>query len=136
MAGRPRQVKVILQGATVASQEGHLRLPDQFYQGLHFGVSAWDSWGDKLTEEENGRRNDALREILEGLSPKPTDIYPATFEGREEGFAVAFLAGALARQEMRPSARERSDPVWSAAEEAVLAAARRFQQAGCEIIRN
>ncbi|CAM9239896.1 unnamed protein product, partial [Scytosiphon promiscuus] len=126
--GQPHQLKVILQGATIAPKEGHLRLPDQFYQGVHFGVSAWDSWGEQLADEENSRRNDALRETLEGLSPKPTAVYPATFEGTVEGFVVAFLAGALSRQKTHPSARERSDPVWAEAEGGILAAARRFQQ--------
>lgn len=46
--GQPHQLEVILQGATVARKEGHLRLPDQFYQGLHFGVSAWDLWGEQV----------------------------------------------------------------------------------------
>ncbi len=40
---------VILQGGTAASKEGHLRLPGQFYQGLHFGISAWNTWGEKVS---------------------------------------------------------------------------------------
>lgn len=46
-AGRGQR-SVILQGGTTASKEGHLRLPDEFYQGLHFGVSAWNIWGEKV----------------------------------------------------------------------------------------
>ncbi|CAM9737427.1 unnamed protein product [Ectocarpus sp. 12 AP-2014] len=118
---------VVLQGATAAPKEGHLRLPDQFYQGVHFGVSAWDIWGEKLTDAENRRRNGALRQMLEGQDPQPTGIYPTMFEGGVEGFTVAFLAGSLGRQEMR-SVRERSDPAWAEAETSVLAAARHFQQ--------
>lgn len=46
-AGRGQR-SVILQGGTTASKEGHLRLPDEFYQGLHYGVSAWDIWGEQV----------------------------------------------------------------------------------------
>lgn len=41
---------VILQGAAAAGKEGHLRLPEQFYQGVHLGLSAWDEWGEKARE--------------------------------------------------------------------------------------
>lgn len=47
--GRGVQRAIILQGGTAAPKEGHIRLPDQFYQGLHFGLSAWDEWGEKVS---------------------------------------------------------------------------------------
>eukprot|EP00903_Cladosiphon_okamuranus_P014096 g13102.t1 len=110
---------IVLQGATAAPKEGHMRLPDQFYQGLHFGLAAWDEWGEKLDDEENRRRSDELRESLGGLNPQPSAIYPTTFEGDVEGFTVAFSAVSLGKQAKR-SVRERSDPVWAEAEGAVL----------------
>lgn len=50
-----------------------------------------------------------------------------TFEGGAEGVTVAFTAGILGKREGR-SVRDRSDAIWSAAENAVLTVARRFQQ--------
>lgn len=39
---------MILQGTTTPGDEGHLRLPLQFYRGVHLGLSAWDEWGEKV----------------------------------------------------------------------------------------
>lgn len=47
--GREVKRPIILQGTMAAPKEGHMRLPDQFYQGLHFGLSAWDEWGEKVS---------------------------------------------------------------------------------------
>ena len=49
--GRGAERPIILQGATAAPAVGHIRLPDQFYQGLHFGLSAWNEWGEKVSSE-------------------------------------------------------------------------------------
>lgn len=41
---------VILQGLTATSSGKYVKLPDQFYQGIHIGLSAWDKWGEKVRD--------------------------------------------------------------------------------------
>ncbi len=37
---------VVLQGSQKAGDAGHVNLPLSFYEGIHFGVSAWNPWGN------------------------------------------------------------------------------------------
>ncbi len=37
---------VTLQGSQKAGDIGHIKLPLSFYEGIHFGISAWNPWGN------------------------------------------------------------------------------------------
>lgn len=56
------------------------------------------------------------------------------FEDGTEGFTLAYISSALAHQKGR-AVRQRSDPVWLEAEQAVLAMARKFEQVLCRETR-
>ncbi len=39
-------ITVTLQGSQKAGDIGHIKLPLSFYEGIHFGISAWNPWGN------------------------------------------------------------------------------------------
>lgn len=75
-AGAVSRAHVVIQGLQPAPESGHARLPKSFYENVYFGVSAWNSWGRKLSPEENLVRNAHLRaRLLEIPGIKPSLLH-------------------------------------------------------------
>ena len=71
---------------------GHTRLPDIFYRGVFFGLSAWNA---HIDEERDSERDDAWTEDIEediwGMEPKPDFVAPCEFSSESHDWYVEAL---------------------------------------------
>jgi hypothetical protein len=68
--------KLTFQALQPATVQGHARMPAEYHSGVRFGISAWNSWGTKLSDAENAARSRRLKAALLALEIAPTSVKP------------------------------------------------------------
>jgi len=125
---------------TTASKHGHFRLPDLFYTGVVYGITAENSHGMEFTErrrlqESGGIQSeedlfDSLWKDVLNMDPKPTNVFERYARNNqstwtERGVAVHFSIEDLENQGMLSS--DKNFP-WKRTQEPVLRVARKYRQ--------
>mmetsp|Transcript_691 Transcript_691/g.882 ORF Transcript_691/g.882 Transcript_691/m.882 type:complete len:306 (-) Transcript_691:233-1150(-) len=124
----------VLVSATV--EENHKRLPQSFYNSVHFGISAWNPFGvPGISDKENSAATKQLRHELSQMAPKPTMVFKSKFSDPqgglyEEGYVVQFNLDNLRKQRMYVPQQKRTDGKlvfpWKKAQDGILRVARKF----------
>lgn len=84
------------QAADTGDISAEAYFPDEFYDGVLYGLSAWDPEGRQSDPAANDAANKELLRELRGMWPQPAAIYNRTASSAahgwgEAGYAVRFL---------------------------------------------
>lgn len=119
---------VTLQALQHVPNGQHIRLPQSFYDNVHFGLSGWNPWGIKESDGENQARNARLQAALQEMEPKPIGVYHSewTWEKHHwKGFVAEFSISHLLQLAGEEANKEQAIAI---AREAVLVIARSLSQ--------
>lgn len=121
----PNNDRIDLQFFTTATDEGHFRLPDLFYRGVTFGITAENPFASNP-----GMTSAMLLEKLRTMSTRPTHIMPRVSRNKKTGWSESGYAVYFSREDLLQADMLSNEPgePWKRVREEILRVARQFKQ--------